>query len=272
MGNRHEKTNEKRTLNDKLKAVVLLESSKNYKEMDDALISECVDFLMEIEEKKRILKTEIDQSVEKISFVDKVHNIGMNSKTRFRLKTLGIIAAVLAVIFSIFAIAAVGSGDESDILVNKWIRVIDELIEGEILNFGDKVTFTKAKEKRTYSSIEELLTEEDIAVLYPSWLPEDVKVKSVDYFVDSYTGERVYTFITDNVVYNIVINLDKEVSSGMKTDFNMKVINGLEVYYKYYDTTVFWQANFDYNGMMYSLSAYTEEELLKIIENLKEIE
>ena len=44
----------------------------------------------------------------------------------------------------------------------------------------------------------------------------------------------------------------------MKTDFNMKVINGLEVYYKYYDTTVFWKANFDYNGMMYSLSAYKE--------------
>ncbi|MBQ7121967.1 MAG: hypothetical protein IJO03_06865 [Clostridia bacterium] len=272
MGNRHEKTNEKRTLNDKLKAVVLLESSKNYKEMDDALISECVDFLMELEEKKRIIKAEIDQSVEKISFVDKVHNIGLNSKTKFRLKTLGIIAAVLAVIFSIFAIAAVGSGDESDILVNKWIRVIDELIEGEILNFGDKVTFTKAKEQRTYGSIEELLREEKIDVLYPSWLPEDVKVKSVDYSVDSYTGEREYTFITDNVVYNIVINLDRKTSDEIRVACDMKEINGLEVYYQYYDTTVFWQANFDYNGMMYSLSAYTEEELLKIIENLKEIE
>lgn len=48
MGNNHDKATENQTLKDKLMAIILLETSKDYKKMDSDLVTECVDFLMEL--------------------------------------------------------------------------------------------------------------------------------------------------------------------------------------------------------------------------------
>lgn len=39
------------TLKDKLTAIILLETAKDYKDMDSDLVTECVDFLSELEGK-----------------------------------------------------------------------------------------------------------------------------------------------------------------------------------------------------------------------------
>ena len=267
MRNEHEAS----ALKKKLMAVFLLEASKNYKEMDDALIAECVGFLMDTEEEKILTQKEIEKIIKKIPFIKNINDNLQKKKAKIKLKTIGIIAAVLAVIFSLFAIASIASGDESDVLFNRFINAISEMVEGDVLRDGS-VTFTNATEHRSYSSIEELLEKEELDILYPSWLPNGKKILSVNYAKDGYTGEREYIFITDDVTYNMSVNLDRKTSDEIKTNCDMKIINEIEVYYMYYEDTVFWQANFEYKGMSYRICAYKEEELLKIIENLKEIE
>ena len=63
MGNRQDFSAEKQSLKDKLMAIILLETSKDYKEMDSDLVTECVDFLMELEGKEKLTKKEIEQRV-----------------------------------------------------------------------------------------------------------------------------------------------------------------------------------------------------------------
>ena len=44
---------ENQTLKDKLTAIILLETAKDVKEMDSDLVTECVDFLSELEGRER---------------------------------------------------------------------------------------------------------------------------------------------------------------------------------------------------------------------------
>ena len=76
MGNRQDFSAEKQSLKDKLMAIILLETSKDYKEMDSDLVTECVDFLMELKGKQKLTKSEIEQRVNEIPFKDKVTAIG----------------------------------------------------------------------------------------------------------------------------------------------------------------------------------------------------
>ena len=60
---------------DKLRAIIILESSKPYEEMDGVLVKECVDFLMELEGIERLTKEEIKNRVKNIPFKEKTEKI-----------------------------------------------------------------------------------------------------------------------------------------------------------------------------------------------------
>ena len=100
MGNRQDFSAEKQSLKDKLMAIILLETSKDYKEMDSDLVTECVDFLMELEGKERLTKAEIEKRVSEIPFKGKVTAINSYAKKKIRAKRIAIIAAVLAVLLA----------------------------------------------------------------------------------------------------------------------------------------------------------------------------
>lgn len=268
MGSEYGAAGEKRTLEDKLMAIVLLETSKPYKEMDSDLVVECVDFLMELKEKERITQQEIERRVSEIPFIGKVYNIRSKAKMRLRLKRLGIVAAVLALIFSVFSIAAVAMGETPLSLLRRMPYILVEMFNGESRNV-DNFTIIKDTESRSYSSVEELAKEENISILSPTWLPEGKEITSVVY-VDSGISKR-YILSCNDSVYGVEVILEKSVTAGMKTNINMKVINELTVYYEYCEDVDFWQASFDRNCMLYAVKAQTEEELFKIIESLKEI-
>ena len=265
MGNTYDISNEKRSLKDKLLAVILLEISKDYKEMDSDLVTECVDFLMELEGKERLTKEEIEQKVENIPFIA-TDNIYTKTKKRFRLKTLAVVAAVLAILVAVFTVAT--SYDPLNNLLKEMSHFIAEMVEGESINV-DGVTINKPGETITYDTLEELLEIENIDVLYPLWLPNDNKITSVWYVDDVYSD--YYIFKCENVTYNITAFLNKSIDDEIKNSLILKEVNGLGVYYEYYDNKNHFQANFEYNGKLYSVGAYTEDELFKIIENLKEI-
>lgn len=269
MENTHGMSNEKRSLKDKLLAVILLEASKDYKEMDSDLVTECVDFLMELEGKERLTKSEIEQRVRNIPFTS-TGNIHSKSKKHFRMKTLAVIAAILAILFAVFTTVAVATSyDPIMNLLTEMSHFIAEMIEGERVDVGG-VTITKPNETITYDTLEELLEKENIDVLYPTWLPDNEEIASV-WFIDDVHSDY-YIFKCENAAYSINVVLDKSIDDDSKNSLNFKEINGFSVYYEYYDDENHFQANFEHNGKLYSISAYTEDELFKIIENLKETE
>lgn len=266
MGNRQDFSAERQSLKDKLMAIILLETSKDYKEMDSDLVTECVDFLMELEGKQKLTKSEIEQRVNEIPFKGKVTAIGSYAKKKIRAKRLAVIAAILAVIVALFGIIAVASGNTLDEIFRQIGNYIFELSDGSTME-RDNITFVKPNETKTYSSIEELAKSEGIEILYPTWLPENEKIVKVWYLIE---GEKErYLLQSDNPLYSVVIRTNTSLSEDIQSSCRKKEIAGYAVYYE--KNQQFVQANFTYKNQLYDIHSDTEDNLFKIIENLKEI-
>ena len=266
MGSRQDFSAEKQSLKDKLMAIILLETSKDYKEMDSDLVTECVDFLMELEGKQKLTKAEIEQRVNAIPFKGKVTAIGSYAKKKIRAKRLAVIAAILAVLLALFGIIAIASGNTFSELLRNMGNSFHEWIESGPKEHGD-ITLYKSDVTKTYSSIEELAESEGIKILYPSWLPDNEKIISIWHLVD---GESERYLLQCNVPsHTIEIKCNIDLHEDYIINCTEKEISGCSVYYKNY--TQYVQANFAYKNNCYAVQSDTEDNLFRIIENLKEI-
>lgn len=266
MGNRQDFRAEKQSLKDKLMAIILLETSKDYKKMDSDLVTECVDFLMELEGKEKLTKKEIEQRVHAIPFKGKMTAISSYTKKRLRAKRIAVIAAILAVIVALFGIIAVASGDFYEGFLRNMGNSIHEWLESGPKEHGN-ITLYKSDVTETYSSIEELVKSERIEILYPSWLPENEKIISIWHFVDGESEE--YLLQCDVSNHSMEIKFNYELTETLKMNCTEKEIAGYLVYYEKTPKGV--QANFVYKNNRYALKSDTEDNLFRIIENLKEI-
>ncbi len=269
MGNRQDMTAERQSLKDKLTAIILLETSKDYKEMDSDLVTECVDFLMELEGKERLTKAEIEKRVSEIPFKGKVTAISSNAKKKMRAKRIAVIAAVLAVLLAIFSIVAISFTNSEDSLINRFANYIGEIMNGGDHENFDNIELIKDNVSKRYSSAEELVKDEKIAILFPTWLPEDEKIIKC-WYIDDATSGKHYVFQCNNSEFSMTVYLDGDISDEIKENNPMKNVVNFNVYIKTDEFSV--QGMFEHNGYFYAINVDTEENLLKIIENLKEIE
>ncbi len=266
MGNRQDFSTEKQSLNDKLMAIILLETSKDYKEMDSDLVTECVDFLMELEGKEKLTKSEIEQRVNEIPFKGKVTAIGSYSKKKIRAKRLAVIAAILAIIVALFGIIAIASGNTISEIFRQMGNSIHQLLEGGPKEYGN-ITLYKSNETKKYSSIEELAQSEGIEILYPSWLPENEKIIKIRHLIDGETERLVLQ--SNNPIHSISIVVGSNLPEDISLSCAQIEINTHLVFFKEKDQFI--QADFVYNDSCYSIKSDTKDNLFKIIENLKEI-
>ena len=266
MGNKQDMNASNHSLKDKLMAIILLETSKDYKGMDSDLVTECVDFLMELEEKQRLTKTEIEQRVNAIPFKGKITAIGSYTKKKIRAKKLAIVAAILAIIIALLGVIAVGAGDIISEFYRKLTYSVMQKLENNPTTI-DGVTFGKSDKTTMYSSIEELMESEKIEILYPTWLPQDEKIISVWYTIEY--GAESYVFQCTNPNNSFFVGLNKELTEELKSNCTEKEIAGFTVYYKEYNEII--QANLIYKNNLYAVKSDTKDNLFRIIENLKEI-
>lgn len=257
---------ERQSLKDKLMAIILIETSKPYTETDSDFVKECVDFLMELEGKERLTKEEIEKRVNEIPFWGKAEAMASYARKRLRAKRLALIAAVLAIIIALLGIIAIGSGDASDELMKRVGAIVEEWLPGTSKDY-DGITVYKSNETKTYSSIEEFAKSEEIEILYPTWLPENEKIVRVIYTIRN--GAEKYILQTENTAFSIGIDISEELGEDLKADCTKKEFAGLTVYY--FQTARYFQADFVYKNKHYAVNAYSEEDLFRIIENLKEI-
>lgn len=267
MGNNQDMYLSKQSLKDKLMAIILLETAKPYKEMDSNLVTECVDFLMELEGKERLTKDEIKQKVDEIPFRGKITSFDSHKK-KIRTKRIIVIAAVLAILLTVFSMLAISFTNAEDRLINRFANYFgEEAKPGEKMEF-ENIELIKPNDTKTYSSPEELVRDENIAVLFPTWLPDNGRITEC-FYVEEDIREKYYVFCSKDPECSISVYLDKKLSEKTKTSNPIKNVDNHTVYLIKRDEYV--QGNFEHNGYYYSVSARTEEDVLKIIENLKEI-
>ncbi|MBQ4604998.1 MAG: hypothetical protein IJB16_10380 [Clostridia bacterium] len=255
-----------KSLRDKLRAIIILESSKPYEEMDGVLVKECVDFLMELEGIGKLSKEEIKNRVKNIPFKEKTEKI-INIRKKIKAKRIAVIAAVLALLLMLFGIATLASEDMHGVLLRTLREEFFELISDGPFKAGNDEVLLKVDKKKEYSSAEELVRDRGISILYPEWLPDGEEIVWIFYSV--YGEKEECSIRSNNLNVGMTIYINKALSEETKADCAKKVIVGKTVYY--FKSALFVQANFDYEGDVYSVTADTEDDLFGIIENLKEI-
>lgn len=265
MGNSNDYIHGYQSLKDKLLAIILLETSKPFKEIDCNLVDECIDFLMEIEGRKRLSEKEIIQRIGEIPFKDNILKFNETARRKVTAKRIAIVAAIMAIIIAIIGVMSIASEDIFGDLLARFGKPFVEHLDSEAVKYGGIVMYN-ADETRDYDTIEELLKAEKIDMLYPSWLPEGVEVDHIRFAVES--NEKEYSINCNNYAYSIKMYPQKQLDEEAKTN-TCKEIKGFDVFY--FSENGVTQCNFIYKNNLYSVIADSIDNLFKIIENLKEI-
>ncbi|MBQ2903891.1 MAG: hypothetical protein IJE48_05785 [Clostridia bacterium] len=265
MGNINENIHGNQSLRDKLSAIILLETAKLYEEIDCDLVDECIDFLMELEGRKRLGKKEIRRRIGKIPFRENILKFNEAARRKVKAKRIAIVAAIMAIIMAIIGVMSIASEDIFGDLLAKFGKQFVEQLDTEAVKYGGVVMYN-ADETRDYDTIEELLKTEKIDMLYPSWLPEGVEIEFASHTVEF--EQIVCTICCNDTKFFITMYPQKALNDEIKTNLCIK-INDLEIYY--FSENGVTQGNFVYKNNLYSVTADSPDNLFKIIENLKEI-
>ncbi len=266
MGNEYNATADMQPLKDKLTALILIETAKDYREMDSDLVKECVDFLMELENKQKLTQEEIKQKVDAIPFIGKVTAIGSQNKKKIKAKRLAIIAAVLALILALFGLFA-SSGDEALLAYMELGDAILDMPPGETIEINGITIEGNVLETKNYDSVEAMLAAENIEILCPTWLPNGEKIVSATYIRSSL--DESYVLRCSDATYSISIRFDSSINDEVKQNC-IEAEAGAYTFY-HFKKDNYTQAELEHNGSVYILNSYSEEELFKIIESLREI-
>jgi hypothetical protein len=208
------------------------ETDKPEDETDFALIGECSAYLRELsdkaaeatkEQKRRILqqiKAHHNQTATRSAKV-----LRPNWKTTRKVVAIAIAAALLLTL-TLSVIAKVKGYSSA------WEYVKDNLQKIASMDCGDRVregniTLTKHDGVVTYNSIEELLQEEGYDIMYPSVLPEGVRITNisqaivtVDYYIYSiqFTDDRISIIVSNGreISFDDVNKYEKHETEGIQ--------------------------------------------------------
>ena len=98
-------------------------------------------------------------------------------------------------------------------------------------------------------------------------MPEEEKIVGIDYI--DLGGKQRYELCSAKPEIGITIEIDADLEEDFKLNWMKKEVAGLTVYYM--TTPEFVQGNFVYENNLYCVKSDTEDNLFRIIENLKGI-
>lgn len=132
----------------------------------------------------------------------------------------------------------------------------------------DGITIYRGDTSKYYNSIEELLSKEDLDILYPSSLPGGIKLQSVS--ITEFDGnEFTLTFIFSNDSIGIsVYNFD--LSSHIFDTEDTVTINGIE--YRVSHISEWYQADCVTDKYAYTITSLDYDNLIYLLNSMKEYE
>ncbi len=267
----------------RLYQIIENELQKPEDEMDSSLIAECSDFIEEIrQEQGEQQSIDYDQTLESIYAKIEGLNAGQPAnvpqvakRLRFpRRKRMVIrlsvaMIAILVLMMSITVVAVHNGYSSAWEYIAANIKEIMDMSGGESENTGN-ITMIINNHGTHYSSIEELLEQEQLDIMYPSVLPENVKLQKVTQY-DSEENGIAWDFQTSDdklgfTVYNSYRTpLD---AIGNVVEYQTEQLNFVIIQMN--DQT--YHAIAQQNGYEYIIRYDNYNELLRIIKGMKGIE
>ena len=109
-----------------------------------------------------------------------------------------------------------------------------------------------------------MLEKEELNIMYPTKWPDDIKLVSVKSFVEV-TGHHIIRFSTNSSNISVSVTLNHQIEHN---DPDETYIHNNITYVLGYNQWHY--ATWNYNNNQYYISADTKDDLIMIIENMKE--
>lgn len=229
-------------------------------EGDDELLRRCADLLDPVEQTEDVEQKYRD--LIRNALEPKTISNTPARKKRIRLRKVLIIAATfLILVIGISAIAeAMGFG------VFEYFRELMGMPAGSRIE-EDSIALIRLDETKEYASIEELLRDQGLSILYPTTLPDGVSIESI-YIYDIETGGKSIEFSFGDV--NTFIIVDTNV--GMPSDEYVNSEKYSVGNYEYYllEDELGCYAVCYHNNAYYTICSASQDNVIFIIENMKE--
>lgn len=249
------------------------EIEKSEAEMDKALVEECLKYVEVVmgedddvdEEKLDAKYQEIMARVEQTQPAQPAKVI--KSKKRAVRKFFFILAATITVLFTTLTIAAKVYGYK-----NAWEFVRQKAVELQGFDCGEtatsgKITLIGNGEVETFASFKDFLEKENLNIMYPQRLPEDLKIDTIS----------KYPLENGNCIYSIQFN-SQTVSMMVRNYFSVELdlLSDAEIL-SFQEKTFYikprksgsYQAICQHEGFEYTIDCKDYDTLIQIIENMK---
>ncbi len=259
----------------KLELLRDLEAEKPVEEMDVSLVMACVELILELRgETVNFTPEEVEEKVRKIPFVEETATLNTppqsvkGRSTKVKSRKILLIAAIISILIAIFTISSIAfEWNIFDELKEKFGTVFNVPANEEMKMSG--VTIVSNGNSVFYSDVKEALKNEKLEVLYPTKLPQNVILERVSIYQKNQEEKMTFTFNDKNLVYSVILN--QTISKDIKHITNEIIeINGKMCYLVEMNDIGVVQIYFEYNEDFYELSYTDKQELIEIINNLKE--
>lgn len=261
----------------KLELLRDLEAEKPVEEMDVSLIRACVELILELRgETVNFTPEEVEEKVRKIPFVEKTTTLNTppqsvkGRSTKVKSRKILLIAAIISILIAIFAVTSIAfDWNIFDELKNRFGTVFNVPANQEMEMAG--ITIVSHGELIVYNNLKEALCSEDIDILYPNKMPQNIEVTGLSLYEESGKDKISFTFNDSAVTYTVVIN--DNIPQKILNDNNIekKIINDIVCFINDMTDINWVQIHFEYNGNLYVLSYDNKQDLIEVIKNLKEL-
>ncbi len=234
-------------------------------EGDVDLVCRCSNLLEEIEpcpiSNEEFMAIVKKTREERIVIVGDESKFIKSTKKRFILKRIAIIAAA----FLILSVTTVGVANTLGFDIGEEINKIIRQGDGARKDI-DGFTFYNGFESQYYSSVKELMEKENLELMSPTKLPDGVNIETIQMFQlnDKKNSIQIYT--------NDVVTITIEPSDNKIVTNNANAVEYDGITYYIQNSGDLWVAGCYHNGNLYSFIAKTKDDLILIIENMKEFE
>lgn len=271
------KNSDNREFIKKLELLRDLEAEKPVEEMDVSLVKACVELILELRgETVNFTPEEVEEKVRKIPFVEETTTLNTPPKsvkgrsTKVKSRKILLIAAIISILIAIFAVTSIAfDWNIFDELKNRFGTVAYAPVNEEMELGG--ITVISYGENKICKSLSEALESENTKILYPTSLPDDVQLKQVVFQQVDLNKEVVFGY--DNVNFIFSVTFDKTISNSIiEISTDVIEINNNQCYIVDMSDVGVVQIYFEYNGDLYFFSFNNKQELIEVIENLKELQ
>ena len=182
-----------------------------------------------------------------------------------------LIAAIISILVAIFTISSIAfDWNIFEELKNRFGTVADTPVNQEI--DVDGVSVYMRGERKDYNSLEDVLKKEGLNLLFPTKLPTDTILKKIMLSNFESKEKLVFSFNDKKFTYTILFN--NTLPEDVFSDDNVEIlkINEIECYVIDMQDLGQVQVYFVQNNNLYKLTYNNKQDLIEVIENLKELE